>query len=124
MFEVRDGKIFYALAAIKGVGREAVRALVEARGTKPFTDLSDLARRLNPRLVNKRTMESLVQAGALDCIEPDRARAFAAVEPMMRLAASAVEAETTGVADMFGGVASTDVSLRIPPHELCPWRIR
>ncbi len=120
VFEVRDGKIYYALAAIKGVGREAVRALVEARGDRPFTDLADLARRLNPRFVNKRTMESLVQAGALDCIEPDRARAFAAVEPMMRLAASAVEAETTGVTDMFGGVASADVSLRIPPHELWP----
>lgn len=120
VFDVREGKIFYALAAIKGVGREAVRALVEARGDRPFADLSDLARRLNPRLVNKRTMESLVQAGALDCIEPDRARAFAAVEPMMRLAASAAEAATAGVADMFGGVASADVSLRIPPHELWP----
>ncbi|MBL7309717.1 hypothetical protein INQ13_25340, partial [Escherichia coli] len=63
VFEVRDGKIFYALAAIKGVGREAVRALVEARGDRPFKDLACLARRLNPRMINKRTLESLVQAG-------------------------------------------------------------
>ena len=120
VFEVRDGKIFYALAAIKGVGREAVRALVEARGDRPFKDLACLARRLNPRMINKRTLESLVQAGALDCIEPDRARAFAAVEPMMKLAASAAEAASTGVTDMFGGVVADDVSLRIPPHEVWP----
>ena len=120
VFEVREGKIFYALAAIKGVGREAVRALIEARGDRPFKDLACLARRLNPRSINKRTLESLVQAGALDCIEPDRARAFAAVEPMMKLAQGAAEAESTGHTDMFGGVAAETVSLRIPPHEIWP----
>jgi DNA polymerase-3 subunit alpha len=97
-----------------------VRAIVQARGDKPFKDLACLARRLNPRAVNKRVLESLVQAGALDCIEPDRARAFAAIEPMMKLAQGAAEAESTGIGDMFGGVASDTVSLRIPPHELWP----
>ncbi|GJD54927.1 DNA polymerase III subunit alpha [Methylobacterium dankookense] len=120
VFEVHQGRIRYALAAIKGVGREAVRSIVQARGTKPFKDLACLARRLNPRAVNKRVLESLVQAGALDCIEPDRARAFAAIEPMMKLAQGAAEAESTGIGDMFGGVASDTVSLRIPPHELWP----
>ena len=119
VFEVHDGRIRYALAAIKGVGRAAVEAIVEARGTRPFKDLACLARRLNPRHVNKRTLENLIAAGALDCIEPDRSRAFAAVEPMMKLAQGAAEAETTGIVDMFGGVASADVSLRIPPHD--PW---
>ena len=118
-FEVHDGAIRYALAAIKGVGRSAVEAIVQARGDKPFRDLGDFARRLNPKLVNKRTLESLVAAGALDAIEPDRAKAFAAVEPMMRLAQGAAEAETVGMMDMFGGVAAAEVSLRIPAHE--PW---
>ncbi|AWB19957.1 DNA polymerase III subunit alpha [Methylobacterium currus] len=118
-FEVHDGAIRYALAAIKGVGRSAVEAIVQARGETPFRDLGDFARRLNPKLVNKRTLESLVAAGALDAIEPDRAKAFAAVEPMMRLAQGAAEAETVGMVDMFGGVAAAEVSLRIPAHE--PW---
>ncbi|MGY2050771.1 DNA polymerase III subunit alpha [Methylobacterium sp. JK268] len=118
-FEVHDGTIRYALAAIKGVGRAAVESIVQARGDRPFRDLGDFARRLNPRQVNKRTLESLVAAGALDEIEPDRARAFAAVEPMMRLAQGAVEAETVGMTDMFGGVAAADVALRIPPYD--PW---
>ncbi|KAB1079638.1 DNA polymerase III subunit alpha [Methylobacterium soli] len=118
-FEVHDGRIRYALAAIKGVGRAAVEAIVEARGDRPFKDLACLARRLNPRHINKRTLENLIAAGALDGIEPDRSRACAAVEPMMKLAQGAAEAESTGIVDMFGGVASADVSLRIPAHD--PW---
>ncbi|GJE62459.1 DNA polymerase III subunit alpha [Methylobacterium trifolii] len=120
VFEVHAGKISYALAAIKGVGREAVRSLVEARGDRPFKDLACLARRLSPRHVNKRTLESLVAAGALDCIEPDRARAHAAVEPMMKLAQEGATSTTTDTTDMFGGVVSESVALRIPPHELWP----
>ena len=61
-FEVHadgDGQlsIRYALAAIKGVGQQAVESLVAARGSQAFKDLSDLARRINPRLVNKKTLE-------------------------------------------------------------------
>ncbi|TXM64160.1 DNA polymerase III subunit alpha [Methylobacterium sp. WL12] len=119
-FEVHEGRIRYALAAIKGVGREAVKSIVEARGERPFEDLACFARRLNPRHVNKRTLESLVAAGAMDGIELDRARACAAVEPMMKLAQGAAEAETAGISDMFGGVTSTDVSLRIPAYEGWP----
>ncbi|MGF3026796.1 DNA polymerase III subunit alpha [Methylobacterium aquaticum] len=119
-FEVHDGAIRYALAAIKGVGRSAVEAIVQARGQRPFRDLGDFARRLNPRQVNKRTLENLVAAGALDAIEPDRAKAFAAVEPMMRLAQGAAEAETVGMVDMFGGVAAAEVALRIPAYENWP----
>ncbi len=120
VFEVHDGAIRYALAAIKGVGRAAVEAIVQARGDTPFRDLGDFARRLNPKQVNKRTLENLVAAGALDAIEPDRAKAFAAVEPMMRLAQGAAEAETVGMMDMFGGVIAAEVNLRIPAYENWP----
>ena len=118
-FEVHEGRIRYALAAIKGVGREAVKSIVEARGERPFKDLACLARRLNPRHVNKRTLESLVAAGALDCIEPDRARAFAGVEAIMKMAQEGATwtAETN---DMFGGVSSTNVEVRIPAYEGWP----
>ncbi|TXM77812.1 DNA polymerase III subunit alpha [Methylobacterium sp. WL69] len=119
-FEVTDGRIIYALSAIKGVGRGAVEAIVQARGDTPFRELACLARRINPRLINKRTLENLVAAGAMDGLEPDRARACAAIEPMMKLAQGAAEAESTGIADMFGGVTSTDVTLRVPPYEGWP----
>ena len=123
-FDVHDGAIRYALAAVKGVGREAVRGLIEARGETPFADLGDLARRMNPRLINKRTLESLVAAGALDELEPDRARANAAVDAMMALAQRSLETAAGGMDDMFGGVAAAEVVLRIPPHEPWPASVR
>jgi DNA polymerase-3 subunit alpha len=118
-FAVRDGAIIYALAAVKGVGRQAVESIVAARGDEPFKDLADFARRIKPRALNKRTLENLVAAGAFDALEPDRARAMAAVDPIFALAQQASEAEEGGMIDMFGGVASSDVALRIP--EYTPW---
>src|SRR5205085_2664347 len=58
-FEVEGNTIYYALAALKGVGRQAVEAIVHARGKRPFVDLSDVSGRINPRAVNKRVLESL-----------------------------------------------------------------
>jgi DNA polymerase III subunit alpha len=123
-FEVHQGAIRYALAAIKGVGRQAVESIVAARGAGAFASLADLAQRLNPRLVNRRTLESLIAAGALDELEPDRARATAALDGMMALAQRSVEASSGGMTDMFGGVAGGGAELRIPPYEPWPAAIR
>ncbi|MCB8820687.1 DNA polymerase III subunit alpha [Microvirga rosea] len=114
-----NGAILYALAAVKGVGRQAIEAVIEARGDKPFESLADFARRINPRMLNKRTLENLIAAGAFDEIEPDRAKACAAVDAVMSLAQQCHEAANGGMIDMFGGVASADVQLRIPQYE--PW---
>ncbi len=110
------GAIRYALAAIKGVGRGAVESLIVARGNGPFRSLTDVAQRVSPRLLNKRTLESLVAAGAFDEVEPDRARATAAIDPMLGLASQAEAARTGAALDMFGGVSADTVSLRIPLH--------
>nr|WP_279306513.1 DNA polymerase III subunit alpha [Microvirga solisilvae] len=115
--EEGKGSILYALAAVKGVGRQAIEAVVEARGDEPFKDLADFARRINPRAINKRTIENLIAAGAFDEIEPDRAKACASIDAMMSLAQQSYEAANGGMIDMFGGAA--DVQLRIPPYE--PW---
>ena len=113
------GSILYALAAVKGVGRQAIESIVEARGDKPFKDLADFARRINPRMVNKRILENLIAAGAFDELEPDRARAAASIDAMMSLAQQSHEAANGGMSDMFGGVGAADVQLRIPSYE--PW---
>src|SRR5207237_4731282 len=68
-FEVEAGTIHYALAALKGVGRQAVEEIVDARGSRPFCGLAEFARRINPRAVNKRMLESLAAAGAFDALE-------------------------------------------------------
>ncbi|MEQ9575305.1 MAG: DNA polymerase III subunit alpha, partial [Rhodospirillales bacterium] len=72
----RDGgtsAIRYALAAIKNVGEGAMASLVEARKDGgPFKDVADFAHRLDPKVINKRQMENLIRAGALDSLNPNR----------------------------------------------------
>jgi DNA polymerase III subunit alpha len=105
-----DGAIRYSLAALKNVGRHAVEHICaerEARG--PFRDLSDFARRINPRLVNKRALETLAAAGALDELGIDRASALANVDRIMAAGNRSLEASTEGQDDLFSG------GLRAPP---------
>ena len=115
-FDVDGSTIHYALAALKGVGRQAVEAIVTARGDKPFTDLTDFASRMNPRAVNKRVLESLAASGAFDALEPSRARAHAAVDAMLSTAQRTHEAATVGQNDMFGGSAHRE-TIAIPAVE-------
>ncbi|MSQ89687.1 MAG: DNA polymerase III subunit alpha, partial [Betaproteobacteria bacterium] len=63
----------YGLGAVRGTGRAAIDAIVEARKLGPFTDLFDLCRRVDKRLLNRRCIEALVRAGAFDSIYPNRA---------------------------------------------------
>ena len=94
--------IAYALSAIKGVGEGQAAALVEARGKQPFASLAELARRIDPRAINKKTLESLAAAGAFDELEGDRAVAFAAIEPMLALAHRAADERQAGQSGLFG----------------------
>jgi DNA polymerase-3 subunit alpha len=117
-FDVAGNTIHYALAALKGVGRQAVESIVSARRERRFGDLADFASRINPRAVNKRVLESLAAAGAFDDLERDRARASAAVDAMMAAAQRAYEAETLGQNELFGGPSARE-ALAIPPSQ--PW---
>ena len=111
VFDVKGRTIHYALAALKGVGRQAVEAIVEARGNQPFADLADFARRINPRAVNKRVLESLAAAGAFDALERNRARVFAAVDTHARLGATRARGNESGALQFsFGGPAAASRS--------------
>jgi DNA polymerase-3 subunit alpha len=102
------GGIRYALAALKGVGRAAVEAIVAARGARPFADLGDFARRINPRAVNKRVLESLAAAGAFDELERDRARVMAGTDALLGTAQRSYDAAESGQAELFGGPAAPE----------------
>jgi DNA polymerase-3 subunit alpha len=117
-FEVDGNSIIYALAALKGVGRQAVDAIVEARGGKKFSDLADFAARINPRAVNKRVLESLAQAGAFDAFEQNRARVFPAMEAVLARAQRSHNAATVGQNELFGG-GGTREPIALPNVE--PW---
>lgn len=117
-FEVESGAVRYALAALKGVGAQAVEAIVAARADRPFRDLVDFAARINPRALNKRVLESLAAAGAFDELEPDRARAHAAVDAILAHAQRRHESSTTGQNELFGGAAARE---ELPIPSVQPW---
>ncbi|CEJ13484.1 DNA polymerase III subunit alpha [bacterium YEK0313] len=116
-FDVADGRILYALAAVKGVGAQAVEAIVEARGDRPFRDLADFAQRINPKALNRKTLENLAAAGAFDALEPNRARAVAAVEQVLAEAQRSSEGRAIGQNELFGAGGAS--AIRVPDVE--PW---
>jgi DNA polymerase-3 subunit alpha len=79
-FSVAGDAIRYALGAVRNVGLAAMKAVIAQRPERGFADLFDLMERIDPKALNRRTLENLARAGALDALEPDRARAFAAAE--------------------------------------------
>ena len=117
-FEVDGDTIHYALAALRGVGRQAVESIVAARGEHAFADLSDFGRRISPRAVNKRVLESLAAAGAFDCIEKNRARAFAVVDAILATAQRTQDDIALGQSELFAGAAAHS-SIAVPALE--PW---
>jgi DNA polymerase-3 subunit alpha len=93
----------YALGALKGVGERAMELLVEERDSGGrFQSLDDFARRVDPRLLNKRQVETLAGAGAFDGIEPNRAGVFAAAETILAVAQRTHESRISGQGGLFG----------------------
>jgi DNA polymerase-3 subunit alpha len=114
-FTVEDGAVRYALGALKGVGEKAMEALVEERTSGgPFASLEDFAARIDPRLLNRRQLESLAGAGAFDSLKPDRPALFAAAETILAHAASAQDQRTSGQAGLFGGSSTEAAPIRLP----------
>ncbi|MES2272501.1 MAG: DNA polymerase III subunit alpha [Pseudomonadota bacterium] len=107
----------YALGGLKGVGEKAMETLVAERlAHGPFKDLDDFADRVEPRLLNRRQLESLAAAGAFDGIHDDRAGVHAAAETILSVASSAAEARESGQGGLFGGEEIAHADVHIPPH--------
>ncbi|MGC1465344.1 MAG: DNA polymerase III subunit alpha [Pseudolabrys sp.] len=117
-FEVEDNTIVYALAALKGVGAQAVESIIATRKERKFSDLTDFATRINPRAVNKRVLESLATAGAFDEFEANRARVFSVVDAMMGRAQHAYETAAVGQNELFGGAGAREI-ITLPNVD--PW---
>lgn len=101
-FDVRDGAVVYALGALKGVGLEAMKHVVEIRDKDGrFADLYDFAERVDPKHVNKKAFESLSKAGAFDGLEPNRARMLESAPLLANLAVSAAQDRQGGQGGLF-----------------------
>ena len=100
-----DGErtLIYGLGAIKGVGEAAIEALLDARARGGcFADLFDLCKRIDSRRANRRVLEALIRAGALDRLGPNRATLMMQLPLALKLAEQHQETQTVGQGDLFG----------------------
>ena len=115
-FSVEAGAVRYSLGALKGVGEKAMADLVgEREAGGPFETLDNFAERIDPRMLNRRQLESLAAAGAFDGLNPDRAAIFAGAETILAHAASAHDQRSSGQGGLFGGAGDAGVApIRLP----------
>jgi DNA polymerase-3 subunit alpha len=101
--------IRYGLAAIKNVGEGAMLAAIEEREKNAaFKSLEDFCKRLDPRKINKKVLESLVKCGAFDFTGRDRAELFATVDNALAMSASAHRDRESGQVSLFDVLAEHD----------------
>jgi DNA polymerase-3 subunit alpha len=101
-FSVADGKIRFGLSAIKGCGGAAAGSLVAERAAHgPYKSLFDFCERLDPGMVNRTAIESLIKAGAFDSIGGRRSAVFAAIDRALQSGASAASDRKSGQRGLF-----------------------
>lgn len=112
--------IIYGLGAIKGVGQAAIDGLIIAReGGKLFASLEDLCCRTDPQKLNRRVLEALVRAGALDSLGLNRATLMAQVPSAMKMAEQQLRNSSAGQTDLFGDIVSPTIAAS--PEILPEW---
>ncbi len=123
---IRNGSekpaIRYALAAIRNVGEQAMAELVAEREENgAFTDEFDFARRLGGRMANRRQMENLVRAGALDCLNLNRRQVFENIDILVKLGQVAAEERETSQTNLFGEAARDLPPIGADRPDLADW---
>ena len=98
-----DDTVVYGLGAIKGVGEGAIEGIIEARSQGgEFRDLFDFCRRIDLKKANRRVLESLIRAGALDHLGANRATLMMQLPFALKVAEKAEADRSAGMMDMFG----------------------
>ncbi|MPW44920.1 DNA polymerase III subunit alpha [Acinetobacter guerrae] len=119
-FHASDEKtVVYGLGAIKGVGEQAMQSVIDSREKDgPYTDLFDFCHRIDLKKINKRTLEALIRAGALDCLGIERSSLMAQLPEAVQAAEQARQNRETGIMDLFGEVEEVQ---RKPAKPVKPW---
>jgi DNA polymerase-3 subunit alpha len=118
----KPGAIRYSLAALKNIGETAVSAIVEERAARGrFGDVSDFARRLNTKSVNKRAIETLAAAGAFDDLAVPRAQVYASADAVIALANRLAEDQAVGTNDLFAVSSGKALAPAIDLRPAKPW---
>ncbi|WP_295421529.1 DNA polymerase III subunit alpha [Sulfurovum sp.] len=118
VFEARniegDEVVMFGMGAIKGAGDIAINTMLEARKEGEFKDFSDFVSRIDSSKVNKKVIESLVKAGALDSFGYSRKAMLSQIEEIIDTAKKAGEAKKMAVGSLFGeGEEMTSVTLEL-----------
>jgi DNA polymerase-3 subunit alpha len=112
-FTVVGDDIRFGLAAIKGVGENAVRAIIDARDAGgPFVDFFDFTARVDLRTINRKVFEALVKCGALDTLPGNRAQKLDALDVALDVASRAARDRESGQFSLFGDVEAVREELK------------
>ncbi|RNF86364.1 DNA polymerase III subunit alpha [Montanilutibacter psychrotolerans] len=121
MFEATTpDTIRYGIGAVKGVGRGACEAIVEARRAGPFVDLLDFCKRVDSGKLNRRALEALTQAGALDRLGRNRASLMLQLPEVLKATDQLARERAAGQVSLFGGGESAP-ALRLDLPEADEW---
>ncbi|MRU14518.1 DNA polymerase III subunit alpha [Roseovarius sp. A21] len=115
VFKVKGGVLHYALGALKNVGVEAMRLIVEGRGEKPFATLYDFARRVDLKKIGKRPLEMLARAGGFDELDTNRRRVFDSIEALTNYSAAIHEQKNSNQVSLFGEAGDDLPEPRLSP---------
>ncbi len=116
----KTGSVLYALGAIRNVGLEAMKHLVEVRETGgKFTDIFDFLERVDPKYVNKRALENLARAGAFDCFHTNRRQLVEQADTLIAYCQSVAAERASSQVSLFGGDQAAAARPRLRPVE--PW---
>jgi len=119
-WEGETGAVLYALGAIRNVGLEAMKHVVEVRETGGrFTDIFDFLERVDPRSVNKRALEGLAKSGAFDSIHPNRRQLFDQADVLMAYCQSVAAERASSQVSLFGADQASAARPRL--KEVEPW---
>lgn len=94
-------QVIFGIKGVKNLGEAALNEIFEVRAQKKFIDLFDFCKRANLRVVNKRVIESLICAGAMDIFPGSRAQKITELEDIMNLAQQEKDREAKGQVDLF-----------------------
>jgi len=112
-FAVVGDSIRFGLAAVKGVGESAVRAILDARDAGgPFGDLFEMVERVDLRAVNRKVYEALIKCGALDPLPGNRAQLLDALDAALDVAAREARDRESGQASLFGMIEEPHPALK------------
>ncbi len=114
-FDVVNGELVYALGALKNVGLDAMRLVVEGRGQQPFATIYDFARRVDLKRVGKRPLEMMARAGAFDQLDRNRRRVFESLDALVAYSAAVHEQKNSNQVSLFGEAGDDLPEPRLSP---------